>query len=162
MSMEHWCNDTDIRKPMFCGRGGGDCHNCHSTGLGSNPRLSSDRTVKCHVHRMGETTWQKLALKHNSAGKCQDDNQRAAGIATCSFCSFMWRSFWNWQRCRIYKIIRHTGNDTDSGKPESCPILGATLSTINPTWTDLGLNQGRRGKRPATASLSSAYRKIRK
>jgi len=30
----------------------------------------------------------------------------------------------------------------------------ATLCTANPTWTDLGLNPGVRGERPATSRLS--------
>jgi hypothetical protein len=35
---------------------------------------------------------------------------------------------------------------------ENCP--NATLSTTNPTWPDLGSNQGRRGGKPATNRLS--------
>jgi hypothetical protein len=59
-------------------------------------------------------------------------------------------------------IIRYRGNDADSGNPESCPSLGAALSTINPTWTDLGSNHGGRGKMPANGGLNSAYHKTRK
>jgi hypothetical protein len=35
---------------------------------------------------------------------------------------------------------------------ENCP--SATLSTTNPTWPDLGSNQGRRGGKTATNRLS--------
>jgi hypothetical protein len=35
---------------------------------------------------------------------------------------------------------------------ETCPSV--TLSTTHPTWPDLGSNQGRRGGKPATNSLS--------
>jgi hypothetical protein len=43
---------------------------------------------------------------------------------------------------------------------KACP--SATLSTTNPTWTDLGLNPGLRGERLATNRLShgTAYRYI--
>jgi hypothetical protein len=41
-------------------------------------------------------------------------------------------------------------NRSTRGKP--CP--SATLSTTNPTWTDLGSNPGLRGERPATNLLS--------
>jgi hypothetical protein len=44
----------------------------------------------------------------------------------------------------------------DRGKPKNsekiCPI--ATLSTTNPTWTDLGANMSLCGERPATNRLS--------
>jgi hypothetical protein len=33
-------------------------------------------------------------------------------------------------------------------------LPSATLSTTNPTWPDPGFNQGRRGGKPATNSLS--------
>jgi hypothetical protein len=33
-------------------------------------------------------------------------------------------------------------------------LPSATLSTTNPTWTDLGANPGPRGERPATNRLS--------
>jgi hypothetical protein len=53
----------------------------------------------------------------------------------------MWSSRWNenWQ-----------------GKPKSLEktCSSATLSTPNPIWTDLGLNPGRRGGKPATDRLS--------
>jgi hypothetical protein len=39
-----------------------------------------------------------------------------------------------------------------STRRETC--LSATLSTINPTWTNLGSNPGLRGERPATNRLS--------
>jgi hypothetical protein len=39
-----------------------------------------------------------------------------------------------------------------STRGKTCPI--ATLSTINPTWTDPGSNSGFRGKRPTTKRLS--------
>jgi hypothetical protein len=54
---------------------------------------------------------------------------------------WLWRNWWNedWQ-----------------GKPKysekTCP--SATLSTTNSTWLDPGLNQGRRGGKPATNRLS--------
>jgi hypothetical protein len=39
-----------------------------------------------------------------------------------------------------------------SNRGKTCP--SATLSTTNPTWTDLGSNPGLRGERPATNRLS--------
>jgi hypothetical protein len=39
-----------------------------------------------------------------------------------------------------------------STRRETCP--SATLSTINPTWTDPGSSPGIRGERPATNRLS--------
>jgi hypothetical protein len=52
----------------------------------------------------------------------------------------------------IYKSVKPWWNYTDRGKPKNsektCP--SATLSTTNPTWTDLGLC----GERPATNCLS--------
>jgi hypothetical protein len=39
-----------------------------------------------------------------------------------------------------------------STRGKSCH--NATLSTTNPTWTDLGSNPGLRGERPATSRLS--------
>jgi hypothetical protein len=49
------------------------------------------------------------------------------------------------------------GNRSTRGK--TCP--SATLSTTNPTWTDLGLNPGLRSDRPVTNRLSrgTAYRR---
>jgi hypothetical protein len=48
------------------------------------------------------------------------------------------------------------GMKTVQGKPKysekTCP--SATLSTTNPTWSDPGLNPGRRGGKPATNRLS--------
>jgi hypothetical protein len=35
---------------------------------------------------------------------------------------------------------------------KTCP--NATLSTINPTWPDMGSNPDRRGEKPATNRLS--------
>jgi hypothetical protein len=46
------------------------------------------------------------------------------------------------------KLIR----ENRSTREKTCPI--ATLSTTNPTWTDLGTNPGLRGMRPATDGLS--------
>jgi hypothetical protein len=47
-------------------------------------------------------------------------------------------------------------NDNDRGNPKNSrkTCLSATLSTTNPTWTDLGTNPGRRGEKPATNRLS--------
>jgi hypothetical protein len=42
--------------------------------------------------------------------------------------------------------------ETRSTRGKTCP--SATLSTTNPIWTDLGLNPGLRGDRPATNGLS--------
>ena len=50
----------------------------------------------------------------------------------------------------FFLVMEHRWNEIDSGK--TCP--SATLSTINPTWTDQGSNQGLRGERPATNRLS--------
>jgi len=43
-------------------------------------------------------------------------------------------------------------NDTDRGRPKYFP--SATLSTTNPTWTDLGVNPGLRVEMLATNRLS--------
>jgi hypothetical protein len=43
-------------------------------------------------------------------------------------------------------------NDTDRGKRKD--LSSATLSTTNPTWTDLRANPGLRAKKPATNRLS--------
>jgi hypothetical protein len=43
-------------------------------------------------------------------------------------------------------------------RSETCP--SATLSTINLTWTDPGLNPGLRGARPATNRLSHGTTKF--
>jgi hypothetical protein len=52
--------------------------------------------------------------------------------------------------------MEHRLNVIDRGKPmysgKTCP--SATLSTINPTWTDPESNPGLRGERPATNRLS--------
>jgi hypothetical protein len=47
-------------------------------------------------------------------------------------------------------------NENWQGKPKYSEKIcsRATLSTINPTWPDLGSNPGRRGGKPATNSLS--------
>jgi hypothetical protein len=54
-------------------------------------------------------------------------------------------------------------NENWQGKPkyseETCP--NATLSTINPTWSDLGSNPGRRGGKPATNHLSYGTAEMR-
>jgi hypothetical protein len=42
--------------------------------------------------------------------------------------------------------------ENQSTRGKTCP--SATLSTINPTWTDPGLNPGLRGERPASNRLS--------
>jgi hypothetical protein len=42
--------------------------------------------------------------------------------------------------------------ESRSTRGKTCPC--ATLSTINPTWTDPGSNPGFRGERPATNRLS--------
>jgi hypothetical protein len=39
-----------------------------------------------------------------------------------------------------------------STRGKTCP--SATLSTTNPTWTDLGSNPGLRGRRPAANHMS--------
>jgi hypothetical protein len=61
----------------------------------------------------------------------------------------MWSSRWNenWQGKLKYS-------------EETCPT--ATLSTTNPTWPDLSPNQGRRGGRQETNSLSygTAYNRV--
>jgi hypothetical protein len=44
--------------------------------------------------------------------------------------------------------MKLTGENRSTGR-KTCP--SATLSTTNPTWTDLGLNPGLRGERPATS-----------
>jgi hypothetical protein len=54
--------------------------------------------------------------------------------------------------------MEHRWNEIDREKP--CP--SATLSTINPTWTDPGPNPGLRSERPATTRLShgAAYTQV--
>ena len=42
----------------------------------------------------------------------------------------------------------------ENRSPWSKTNLGATLSTINVTWTDMGLNPGLCSQRPATNHLS--------
>jgi hypothetical protein len=42
--------------------------------------------------------------------------------------------------------------ETEKKQEKTCP--SATLSAINPTWTDPGANLGLRGKRPAINRLS--------
>jgi hypothetical protein len=62
--------------------------------------------------------------------------------------------------CLIFQVIYEYGeqwwNDTDRGKwrtrRRTCP--SATFSTLNPTWTDPGMNSGLCGERPATNCLS--------
>jgi hypothetical protein len=44
------------------------------------------------------------------------------------------------------------GRGNRSTRKKTC--TSATLSTINPTWPDPGLNPGRRGEKPATNRLS--------
>jgi hypothetical protein len=57
---------------------------------------------------------------------------------------WLWSSRWNenWQGKPKYSEI-------------TCP--SATLSTTNPTWTDLGSNTGRRGGNPVTNRLSYGH-----
>jgi hypothetical protein len=52
--------------------------------------------------------------------------------------------------CSIGRIILIGENRSTGRKTSPC----ATLSTANPTWTDLVLNPGVRGERPATSGLS--------
>jgi hypothetical protein len=47
--------------------------------------------------------------------------------------------------------MKLTGENRNT-RGKTCP--SATLSTINPTWTDLGSKPGLRGERPATNHLS--------
>jgi hypothetical protein len=59
---------------------------------------------------------------------------------TCTGWLWGWRIWWNeWQEKLKYS-------------EKTCP--DATLSTINPTWPDPGLNPGRRGGKPATNRFS--------
>jgi hypothetical protein len=57
---------------------------------------------------------------------------------------------------QVLQVMEHQWHVIDRGKPttlrKTCP--SATLSTINPTWTDLGSNPGLRSERPATNRLS--------
>jgi hypothetical protein len=59
-------------------------------------------------------------------------------------------------RSRMIRVWSSRWNENWQGKlkysEKTCP--GATLSTINPTWPDLGSNPGRRGGKPATNGLS--------
>jgi hypothetical protein len=60
--------------------------------------------------------------------------------------------------------MEHRWNEIDRKETEvfgekTCP--SATLSTTNPTWTDLGLNPGLRGERAATNRLSHGRTKGR-
>jgi hypothetical protein len=79
---------------------------------------------------------------------------------------------WGWTKCTRYcghfwPIVQapddrwgwlwsNWWNEDWQGKPKysekTCP--SATLSTTNPTWTDPGLNPGRRGGKPVTNRLS--------
>jgi hypothetical protein len=51
-------------------------------------------------------------------------------------------------------LMEHRWNKIDRGKPkylgEGGDYPSATLSTTNPTWTDLGLNLGLHGKLPGS------------
>jgi hypothetical protein len=53
-------------------------------------------------------------------------------------------------------IVEQLVNEDWQGKPKhsekTCP--GATLSTTNPTWPDMGSNPGRRCGKPAANRLS--------
>jgi hypothetical protein len=49
--------------------------------------------------------------------------------------------------------------DNRSTRGKTCP--SATLSTINPTWTDPVSNSGLRGERPATNRLSHGTAQVR-
>ena len=69
------------------------------------------------------------------------------------------QSWWWWLVFfSFFFVTEHRWNEIDREKP--CP--NATLSTINPTWTDPGPNPGLRGERPATTRLShgAAYTQV--
>ena len=69
-----------------------------------------------------------------------------------AYCATLW-----WWLFFCFLVMEHRWNEIYRGKPKysgekPCPI--ATLSTTNPTSTDLGSNPGLHGERPATNSLS--------
>jgi hypothetical protein len=73
-----------------------------------------------------------------------------------AFCATLW---WTWKWAVFYQILQvmeHQWNEINRVKPttrrKTCP--SATLSTTNPTWTDLGSNPSLRSERPATNRLS--------
>jgi hypothetical protein len=57
---------------------------------------------------------------------------------------------------QVLQLMEHQWDESDREEPttrrKTCP--SATLSTKNPTWSDLGSNPGLRGERPATNRLS--------
>jgi hypothetical protein len=60
--------------------------------------------------------------------------------------------------CFFFSFLRekeHRWNEIDRGKPKYSGknYPSVTLSTTNPTWTDLGSNPRLRGERPATNHL---------
>jgi hypothetical protein len=55
----------------------------------------------------------------------------------------------------IHEYGERRWDDVDRGKPKNSEknLPSASLSTTNPTWTDLGANKGLRGERPANQFL---------
>jgi hypothetical protein len=161
MSMEYWSNDTDIRKPMFC-EGGGTV-TIAIWQAWDRTRASAvwkDREISCTSNGWNHVTEIRIKLQSSRQRSRQRVSLRALSV-------LYMKNILTEASKLLNVIIRHRGNDADSGKPESSPNLDATLSTINPKRIDLESNQGRRGKRPATAGLSSstalsAYHKSRK
>jgi hypothetical protein len=70
-----------------------------------------------------------------------------------AYCATLW---WRWLVFSFFLVMEHRWNETDRGKPKYSggKPPSATLSTINPTWTDAGSNPGLRSERPNTNRLS--------
>jgi hypothetical protein len=71
-----------------------------------------------------------------------------------SYCATLWWRFFFF--LPFFQVMEHRWNEIDRVKPKYSggTCRSATLSTTNPTWTDLGSNPGLRGERPATNRLS--------